>query len=146
MSVDSNTSLDPRIQIELEKLNFFSDNINKFEVELEILKKQYEELESEGIEKIKKSSHKITNAIETSEEYYKTRISQIQLQKEFLSSAANYEKAKTHLSGNVMKLFIFSSQYYLLSHFHLSCKRNGLLSRNRHWRKIYIRYSLSRNA
>lgn len=36
MSVDSNTPLDPRIQQELEKLNSATDNINRFEVELEV--------------------------------------------------------------------------------------------------------------
>lgn len=36
MSVDSNTPLDPRIQLELEKLNSATDNINRFEVELEV--------------------------------------------------------------------------------------------------------------
>lgn len=100
MSVDSNTSLDPRIQIELEKLNTATDNINKFEVELDLLKKKYESLELEGVENIKKSSLKISNAIEASEVYYKNRSLNIQLQRDVQLAAANYERAKTHLSGS----------------------------------------------
>ncbi|XP_037047589.1 SH3 domain-binding protein 5 isoform X2 [Bradysia coprophila] len=100
MSVDS---VDPRIQIELEKLNSATDNINKFEVELDEAKSDFRLLLVESVEKIKQSAHKLTNSIQTAKPYYEARLYAAQLQKECQQAAINHEKAKSiHVAAKEM--------------------------------------------
>uniref|UniRef100_A0A1B0CQ22 Uncharacterized protein n=1 Tax=Lutzomyia longipalpis TaxID=7200 RepID=A0A1B0CQ22_LUTLO len=95
MSVDSNTPLDPRVQVELEKLNSATDDINKFEVELDEAKSEFRRLLTESVEKIKQSAHKLGNSIETAKPYYEARLYASQLAKETQLASANYEKARS---------------------------------------------------
>ncbi|XP_055684799.1 SH3 domain-binding protein 5 isoform X2 [Lutzomyia longipalpis] len=95
MSVDSNTPLDPRVQVELEKLNSATDDINKFEVELDEAKSEFRRLLAESVEKIKQSAHKLGNSIETAKPYYEARLYASQLAKETQLASANYEKARS---------------------------------------------------
>ncbi|XP_059618725.1 SH3 domain-binding protein 5-like isoform X2 [Phlebotomus argentipes] len=95
MSVDSNTPLDPRVQVELEKLNSATDDINKFEVELDEAKTEFKRLLAESVEKIKQSAHKLGNSIETAKPYYEARLYATQLAKETQVAGVNYDKAKS---------------------------------------------------
>ncbi|XP_055710926.1 SH3 domain-binding protein 5 isoform X2 [Phlebotomus papatasi] len=95
MSVDSNTPLDPRVQVELEKLNSATDDINKFEVELDEAKSEFKRLLAESVEKIKQSAHKLGNSIETAKPYYEARLYASQLAKETQMASVNYEKARS---------------------------------------------------
>ncbi|KXJ69514.1 hypothetical protein RP20_CCG026751 [Aedes albopictus] len=92
---DSNAPVDPRVQIELEKLNEATDSINKYEVELDEAKNEFRELLKESVEKIKAVAKKLGNSIETAKPYYEARLYASQLTKETQQSALNYDKAKS---------------------------------------------------
>lgn len=95
MENDSNAPVDPRVQIELEKLNEATDSINKYEVELDEAKNEFRELLRESAEKIKAVAKKLGNSIETAKPYYEARLYASQLAKETQQSALNYDKAKS---------------------------------------------------
>ncbi|KAL5277642.1 SH3BP5L family protein [Megaselia abdita] len=92
----TNSTVDPRIQIELEKLNRSTDEINKFEVELDESKLEFQKLLTESATKIKQSSLKIGNAIETAKPYYEARLYATQLTKEVQKAHNNFERAKSN--------------------------------------------------
>ncbi|XP_062538944.1 uncharacterized protein LOC134207239 [Armigeres subalbatus] len=92
---DSNAPVDPRVRIELEKLNEATDSINKYEVELDEAKNEFRELLKESVEKIKAVAKKLGNSIETAKPYYEARLYASQLAKETQQSALNYDKAKS---------------------------------------------------
>ncbi|XP_067639557.1 uncharacterized protein [Eurosta solidaginis] len=95
MSTESNTPVDPRVQIELEKLNTATDNINKYEVELDEAKCDFKRILAESEVRIKQAAHKLGNSIEAAKPYYESRIYAAQLAKETQQAAVNYEKAKS---------------------------------------------------
>ncbi|TDG43287.1 hypothetical protein AWZ03_010292 [Drosophila navojoa] len=95
MSTESNTPVDPRVQIELEKLNTATDNINKYEVELDEAKCEFKRLLAESVVRIKAAAHKLGNSIDAAKPYYESRIYAAQLAKETQLAAANHEKAKS---------------------------------------------------
>ncbi|XP_037937562.1 uncharacterized protein LOC119671116 isoform X6 [Teleopsis dalmanni] len=95
MSTESNTPVDPRVQVELEKLNTATDNINKFEVELDDAKSEFKRLLAESVVRIKQAAHKLGNSIEAAKPYYESRIYAAQLSKETQQAAADHEKAKS---------------------------------------------------
>ncbi|XP_055390049.1 putative uncharacterized protein DDB_G0282133 isoform X2 [Condylostylus longicornis] len=98
MSFESNTSsggVDPRVQIELEKLNTATDDINRLEVQIEEAKCDFKKLLATSVEKIKQSAHKLGNAIEAARPYYEARLYVTQLSKETQLAQLNYEKAKS---------------------------------------------------
>ncbi|XP_030566000.1 SH3 domain-binding protein 5 isoform X1 [Drosophila novamexicana] len=95
MSTESNTPVDPRVQIELEKLNTATDNINKYEVELDEAKCEFKRLLAESVVRIKAAAHKLGNSIDAAKPYYESRIYAAQLTKETQLAAANHEKAKS---------------------------------------------------
>ncbi|XP_023171932.1 SH3 domain-binding protein 5 isoform X2 [Drosophila hydei] len=95
MSTESNTPVDPRVQIELEKLNTATDNINKYEVELDESKCEFKRLLAESVVRIKAAAHKLGNSIDAAKPYYESRIYAAQLAKETQLAAANHEKAKS---------------------------------------------------
>ncbi|KPU74596.1 uncharacterized protein Dana_GF21571, isoform B [Drosophila ananassae] len=95
MSTESNTPVDPRVQVELEKLNSATDNINRYEVELDEAKCEFKRLLAESVVRIKASAHKLGNSIDAAKPYYESRIYAAQLAKETQQAAANHEKAKS---------------------------------------------------
>ncbi|XP_030386598.1 uncharacterized protein LOC115633309 isoform X2 [Scaptodrosophila lebanonensis] len=95
MSTESNTPVDPRVQIELEKLNTATDNINKYEVELDEAKCEFKRLLAESVARIKTAAHKLGNSIDAAKPYYESRIYAAQLAKETQQAASNHEKAKS---------------------------------------------------
>ncbi|KAH8262254.1 hypothetical protein KR026_009350 [Drosophila bipectinata] len=95
MSTESNTPVDPRVQVELEKLNTATDNINRYEVELDEAKCEFKRLLAESVVRIKASAHKLGNSIDAAKPYYESRIYAAQLAKETQQAAAGHEKAKS---------------------------------------------------
>ncbi|XP_017063821.1 SH3 domain-binding protein 5 isoform X2 [Drosophila eugracilis] len=95
MSMESNTPVDPRVQVELEKLNSATDNINRYEVELDEAKCEFKRLLAESVVRIKAAAHKLGNSIDAAKPYYESRIYAAQLAKETQMAAANHEKAKS---------------------------------------------------
>uniref|UniRef100_A0A2M4AM09 Putative btk-associated sh3-domain binding protein sab n=2 Tax=Anopheles triannulatus TaxID=58253 RepID=A0A2M4AM09_9DIPT len=95
VDVDSNVPVDPRVQIELEKLNEATDNINKHEVDLDEAKNEFRELLRESAEKIKAVAKKVGNSIEVAKPYYEARLYASQLAKETQQCALNFDKAKS---------------------------------------------------
>ncbi|KAH8337066.1 hypothetical protein KR074_006575 [Drosophila pseudoananassae] len=95
MSTESNTPVDPRVQVELEKLNTATDNINRYEVELDEAKCEFKRLLAESVVRIKASAHKLGNSIDAAKPYYESRIYAAQLAKETQQAAASHEKAKS---------------------------------------------------
>ncbi|KAH8276088.1 hypothetical protein KR018_006758 [Drosophila ironensis] len=95
MSTESNTPVDPRVQIELEKLNSATDNINRYEVELDEAKCEFKRLLAESVVRIKAAAHKLGNSIDAAKPYYESRIYAAQLAKETQAAAASHEKAKS---------------------------------------------------
>uniref|UniRef100_A0A182JGM9 SH3 domain-binding protein 5 n=1 Tax=Anopheles atroparvus TaxID=41427 RepID=A0A182JGM9_ANOAO len=92
---DSNVPVDPRVQIELEKLNEATDNINKHEVDLDEAKNEFRELLKESAEKIKAVAKKVGNSIDAAKPYYEARLYASQLAKETQQCALNFDKAKS---------------------------------------------------
>uniref|UniRef100_A0A182N1D1 SH3 domain-binding protein 5-like n=1 Tax=Anopheles dirus TaxID=7168 RepID=A0A182N1D1_9DIPT len=113
---DSNVPVDPRVQIELEKLNEATDNINKHEVDLDVSKQpakrvcrdrsqhrshlqeaknEFRELLRESAEKIKAVAKKVGNSIDAAKPYYEARLYASQLAKETQQCAVNFDKAKS---------------------------------------------------
>uniref|UniRef100_A0A182QUL9 SH3 domain-binding protein 5 n=1 Tax=Anopheles farauti TaxID=69004 RepID=A0A182QUL9_9DIPT len=92
---DSNVPVDPRVQIELEKLNEATDNINKHEVDLDEAKNEFRELLRESAEKIKAVAKKVGNSIDAAKPYYEARLYASQLAKETQQCALNFDKAKS---------------------------------------------------
>ncbi|KAH8237667.1 hypothetical protein KR038_005219 [Drosophila bunnanda] len=95
MATESNTPVDPRVQIELEKLNSATDNINRYEVELDEAKCEFKRLLAESVVRIKTAAHKLGNSIDAAKPYYESRIYAAQLAKETQQAAASHEKAKS---------------------------------------------------
>ncbi|KMZ09750.1 SH3 domain-binding protein 5 isoform X2 [Drosophila simulans] len=95
MSTESNTPVDPRVQVELEKLNSATDNINRYEVELDEAKCEFKRLLAESVVRIKGAAHKLGNSIDAAKPYYESRIYAAQLAKETQLAAASHEKAKS---------------------------------------------------
>lgn len=78
----------------MEKLNTATDNINKYEVELDVsgidwhkhlgapffflflqeAKSDFKQLLVESVEKIKQSAHKLSNSIQSAKPYYEARL------------------------------------------------------------------------
>ncbi|EDX17916.1 GD15836 [Drosophila simulans] len=81
MSTESNTPVDPRVQVELEKLNSATDNINRYEVELDEAKCEFKRLLAESVVRIKGAAHKLGNSIDAAKPYSESRIYAAQLAK-----------------------------------------------------------------
>ncbi|XP_049289230.1 uncharacterized protein LOC125767027 isoform X3 [Anopheles funestus] len=84
-----------KLQIELEKLNEATDNINKYEVDLDEAKNEFRELLRESAEKIKAVAKKVGNSIDAAKPYYEARLYASQLAKETQQCALNFDKAKS---------------------------------------------------
>uniref|UniRef100_A0A336MWA7 CSON008152 protein n=1 Tax=Culicoides sonorensis TaxID=179676 RepID=A0A336MWA7_CULSO len=92
MSIDSCGGVDPRIKIELERLNSATETINQYEIQVDEARREFHVLLKESIEKIKQSAAKIGNAIETAKPYYEARLYCNQITKDMLEAQATYER------------------------------------------------------
>uniref|UniRef100_A0A336MXU6 CSON008152 protein n=1 Tax=Culicoides sonorensis TaxID=179676 RepID=A0A336MXU6_CULSO len=99
MSIDSCGGVDPRIKIELERLNSATETINQYEIQVDEARREFHVLLKESIEKIKQSAAKIGNAIETAKPYYEARLYCNQITKDMLEAQATYERSKSTLAA-----------------------------------------------
>ncbi|KAL0268374.1 UNVERIFIED_CONTAM: hypothetical protein PYX00_010343 [Menopon gallinae] len=95
-SLDStDDTVDPRVQIELERLNSATDEINRLEVELDEARNHFRQLLAESTIRINNCSKKLGNCIEKARPYYDARIKAKEALQETQKAAVNFERANS---------------------------------------------------
>lgn len=89
----SDVELDPRIQIELEKLNTTTDEINKLELEYDEAHQTFRLLLNECTRRLNLLSRKLGSCIEKSRPYYEILKQTKKAQQECQEAAVQYQKA-----------------------------------------------------
>ncbi|KAJ8687351.1 hypothetical protein QAD02_023145 [Eretmocerus hayati] len=87
--------LDPRVQIELERLNTATDDINKLEVDLDEARATFRELLCESTLRIDTLAKKLGACIEKSRPYYDARFRAKEALTETQKAAMRFEKANS---------------------------------------------------
>ncbi|PSN33341.1 SH3 domain-binding protein 5 [Blattella germanica] len=85
--------LDPRIQIELEKLNNATDEINKLEIELDEANTTFRLLLNESTRRLKLLSKKLGSCIERARPYYDSLEVAKKAQLECQRAAVQFQRA-----------------------------------------------------
>ncbi|XP_058791579.1 uncharacterized protein LOC131664470 isoform X2 [Phymastichus coffea] len=88
-------AVDPRVQIELERLNTATDDINKLEVDLDEARATFRELLCESTYKIESLSKKLGSCIEKSRPYYDARFRAKEALTETQKAAIKFERANS---------------------------------------------------
>lgn len=89
--------VDPRIQGELEKLNQSTDNINRWETELEDSRQKFRAVLLEATVKLDEQVKKIGKAVEDSKPYWEARRAARQAQVEAQKATQEYQRAMENL-------------------------------------------------
>ncbi|XP_015602648.1 guanine nucleotide exchange factor rei-2 isoform X3 [Cephus cinctus] len=92
-------AVDPRVQIELERLNTATDDINKLEVDLDEARATFRELLCESTLKIDSLAKKLGNCIERSRPYYDARFKAKEALQETQKAAIRFERANSQLAA-----------------------------------------------
>lgn len=66
-------TVDPRVQIELERLNNATDNINKLEVDLDEARANFRQLLCESTTRVETLKNKLGMCVEKAKPYYEAR-------------------------------------------------------------------------
>lgn len=90
---ETDSELDPRIQIELEKLNTTTDEINKLEIEYDEANTTFRMLLNESTRRLKLLTKKLGSCIEKARPYYDLLDIAKKQQKECQEAALQYQKA-----------------------------------------------------
>ncbi|XP_022700002.1 SH3 domain-binding protein 5 homolog [Varroa jacobsoni] len=85
--------LDPRVQIQLERLNSCTDEINRLEVELDELNAHFRHTLSVSSQKLNILKKKLDKAIEAARPYYDSRQRALTAQQECQRAAIQYQRA-----------------------------------------------------
>ncbi|XP_033336188.1 uncharacterized protein LOC117226196 isoform X2 [Megalopta genalis] len=88
-------AVDPRVQIELERLNTATDDINKLEVDLDEARATFRELLCESTLKIDSLAKKLGTCIEKSRPYYDARFKAKEALQETQKAAIRFERANS---------------------------------------------------
>ncbi|KAL6261874.1 hypothetical protein P5V15_006958 [Pogonomyrmex californicus] len=88
-------AVDPRVQIELERLNTATDDINKLEVDLDEARATFRELLCESTIKIDALAKKLGTCIEKSRPYYDARFKAKEALQETQKAAIRFERANS---------------------------------------------------
>ncbi|XP_051172754.1 227 kDa spindle- and centromere-associated protein-like isoform X2 [Leptopilina boulardi] len=88
-------AVDPRVQIELERLNTATDDINKLEVDLDEARATFRELLCESTLKIDVLTKKLGDCIEKSRPYYDARFKAKEALSETQRAAMRFERANS---------------------------------------------------
>ncbi|XP_076293014.1 uncharacterized protein LOC143215101 isoform X2 [Lasioglossum baleicum] len=88
-------AVDPRVQIELERLNTATDDINKLEVDLDDARATFRDLLCESTFKIDSLAKKLGNCIEKSRPYYDSRFKAKEALQETQKAAIRFERANS---------------------------------------------------
>ncbi|XP_029175905.1 uncharacterized protein LOC114944253 isoform X2 [Nylanderia fulva] len=92
-------AVDPRVQIELERLNTATDDINKLEVDLDEARAIFRELLCESTIKIDTLAKKLGACIEKSRPYYDARFKAKEALQETQKAAIRFERANSQHSA-----------------------------------------------
>ncbi|KAG5310609.1 3BP5L protein, partial [Acromyrmex insinuator] len=92
-------AVDPRVQIELERLNTATDDINKLEVDLDEARATFRELLCESTIKIDALAKKLGACIEKSRPYYDARFKAKEALQETQKAAIRFERANSQHSA-----------------------------------------------
>ncbi|XP_076621815.1 uncharacterized protein LOC143342143 isoform X2 [Colletes latitarsis] len=88
-------AVDPRVQVELERLNTATDDINKLEVDLDEARATFRELLCESTLKIDTLAKKLGTCIEKSRPYYDARFKAKEALQETQKAAIRFERANS---------------------------------------------------
>lgn len=88
-------SVDPRVHVELERLNSATDEINRLEVELDEARASFRQLLCESTAKIDALRLKLGMCVERAKPYYEARICASEALKHTQVAAMRYEKANS---------------------------------------------------
>ncbi|XP_022921210.1 SH3 domain-binding protein 5-like isoform X2 [Onthophagus taurus] len=88
-------SVDPRVHIELERLNSATDNINRLEVDLDDARASFRQLLCESTAKVEALRVKLGLCVERAKPYYEARFSANEALKHTQIAAMKYERANS---------------------------------------------------
>ncbi|XP_071452182.1 neurofilament light polypeptide-like [Hetaerina americana] len=88
-------AVDPRVQIELERLNTATDDINKLEVDLDEARARFRQLLSESTVRIDSLAKRLGSCIEKARPYYEARVKAKEALLETQKAAARFERASS---------------------------------------------------
>ncbi|KAG8198395.1 hypothetical protein JTE90_021638 [Oedothorax gibbosus] len=94
-TVSKEESVDPRVQVELERLNTATDLINKLEIELDDARSSFRLLLSESSIRVNQLAKKLGTCVEKARPYYEARMHAKQLQTQTQKAALRYERASS---------------------------------------------------
>ncbi|XP_023246657.1 uncharacterized protein LOC106643558 [Copidosoma floridanum] len=95
LEANTDDAVDPRVQIELERLNTATDDINKLEVDLDDARATFRELLCESTYKINTLAKKLGTCIEKSRPYYDARFKAKEALTETQKAAIRFERANS---------------------------------------------------
>ncbi|CAL1277360.1 unnamed protein product [Larinioides sclopetarius] len=87
--------VDPRVQVELERLNTATGAINKLEIELDEARANFRLLLSESSVRVNQLANKLGTCVEKARPYYEARMHAKQLQTQTQKAALRYERASS---------------------------------------------------
>ncbi|GIY89483.1 SH3 domain-binding protein 5-like [Caerostris darwini] len=87
--------VDPRVQVELERLNTATDAINKLEIELDDARANFRLLLSESSMRVNQLANKLGACVDKARPYYEARMHAKQLQTQTQKAALRYERASS---------------------------------------------------
>ncbi|XP_042907820.2 SH3 domain-binding protein 5-like [Parasteatoda tepidariorum] len=93
--VNNEELVDPRVQVELERLNTATDLINKLEIELDEARSNFRLLLSESSLRGNQLAKKLGSCVERARPYYEARMHAKQLQTQTQKAALRYERASS---------------------------------------------------
>ncbi|XP_068625147.1 guanine nucleotide exchange factor rei-2-like [Battus philenor] len=88
-------ALDPRVQIELERLNTATDEINRLEVELDEARLAFRRLLAEGHLRIQQLTKKLGTSVHKARPYYEARFRANMTSQELQTATLAYDKANS---------------------------------------------------
>ncbi|CAH2097470.1 unnamed protein product [Euphydryas editha] len=94
-AADCSETLDPRVQIELERLNTATDEINRLEVELDEARLAFRRLLAEGHLRIQQLTKKLGTSIHKARPYYEARFRANITSQELQAANLAYDKANS---------------------------------------------------
>ncbi|XP_072948112.1 uncharacterized protein [Epargyreus clarus] len=94
-SAECSEALDPRVQIELERLNTATDEINRLEVELDEARLAFRRLLAEGHLRIQQLTKKLGTSVHKARPYYEARFRANITSQELQTATLAYDKANS---------------------------------------------------
>ncbi|CAF1473609.1 unnamed protein product [Rotaria sp. Silwood1] len=108
--LDEDDALDPRIQIELERLNYASEAINQLEVQLDEARRVCDEFKEKSEEELFQLEKKIGEAVSKARTYYDARIKLRDAKEKLIKAKHRFERAQAlHVAAK--EIAIASADY-----------------------------------